>query len=248
MEEHKDPMLYFAHAYDTDVVAQLSANVIPELTSLYKLEDGAITMENICTALHKIGIHTVISDEHSKFLAAREAAEIIQSSASDKTVILTNSTAVMHFVDRYFPLMKEKINMYNSAQTIFGKIAKEMGTQNALKTVNITCVNEAGAEAEETHNVDYVLNARELYRIFLRTGGAPARKRPTELDQKWEDEAFPYPELLGEKDWNLSSEPEELTITVNGQTRNCAVAHNLGQVRKLLQGDWQNYNVIRLMA
>lgn len=248
MAEHKDPLLYFTHAYDTDVVAQLSADVIPELTALYKLEDGTITLENICTALHKIGIHTVISDEHAKLLAAQKAAEIIQSNVGDEPVILTNSTAVVHFIDKYFPLMKEKIRTYDSAQTIFGEIAKEMKVQNTLKTVNITSVNEAGAEAEETHNVDYVLNARELYRTFLRTGGAPAKKRPTELDQKWDEDAFPYPELLGEKDWNLDPEPEELEITINGKTCICAVAHNLGQVRKLLEGDWQNYDVIRLMA
>lgn len=248
MKEHKDPLLFYTHGYDTDVVAQLSADVIDELTSLYKVEDGAVTMENICTALHKIGVHTVISDEHAKFLAAQRAAEIIQDNIGNGPVIVTNSNAVAHFIDKYFPMMKEKVKTYDSAQTVFGEIAKTMDVKKAIKTVNITSVKEAGVEAEETHNVDYAINARELYRIFLRTGGAPARKRPSALDRTWDDGAFPYPELLGEKEWNFDSEPEKLEITVDGKPYSCAVAHNLGQVRNLLEGDWKNYDVVRLMA
>lgn len=123
-----------------------------------------------------------------------------------------------------------------------------MDVKKAIKTVNITSLKEAGLEAEETHNVDYAINARELYRIFLRTGGAPARKRPSALDLTWDDGAFLYPELLGEKEWNFDSEPEKLEITVDGQPCSCAVAHNLDQVRNLLEGDWKNYDVVRLMA
>ena len=96
--------------------------------------------------------------------------------------------------------------------------------------------------------MDYVLNARELYRIFLRTGGAPAKRKPAEFDRQWKDEAIPYPALLGDKAWNLEPNPEETAILVGGKPYKCAVAHNLGQVRKLLEGDYKKYDVVRLMA
>ena len=157
----------------------------------------------------------------------------------------------MNFVDRYFADMKDKIDVYESAQTVFGRAA---GTDNAfgfdktVKTVNISKVKELGAEAEEKGNVDYVWNARELYRVFLRTGGAPHRKGSTAFDALGNEDAMPYPELLGDKEWELTPDYEETAILVDGKPYKCAVAHNLGQVRKLLEGDYRNYAVIRLMA
>ena len=248
MKEHKDEVLYMAHSYDVDVAAQLSADVIPELTALYKEQSGAITVERVCAALHKVGIKTVVSDEHAKYLAAKQAAEIIEKDIGAGPLILTNSPAVMNFVNQYFPKMLKQVYTYDSAQAAFSKAAAELAAEKPLKTVNITAVKEAGAEAKETGSVDYVLNARELYRIFLRTGGAPAKRKPAEFDRQWKDEAIPYPALLGDKAWNLEPEPEETAILVDGKPYKCAVAHNLGQVRKLLEGDYKKYDVVRLMA
>ena len=42
----------------------------------------------------------------------------------------------------------------------------------------------AGAEGAEAGCIDYFINARELYRIFLRTGGRPAVKRPAKQRKK----------------------------------------------------------------
>ena len=55
MEEHKDELLYMTHSYDVKTAAQVSETIIPELTALYKVPSGAITMEHICSALQKIG-------------------------------------------------------------------------------------------------------------------------------------------------------------------------------------------------
>ena len=248
MKEHKDEVLYMAHSYDVDVAAQLSPDVLPELTALYKAGAGEITMERVCAALHKIGIKTVISDGHAKSLAAKQAAEIIEKNVDAGPVILTNSPAVRNFVDRYFPQMKEAIHTYDSAQTVFSRIAPELAGDKPLRTVHVTAVKESGAEARETGSVDYVLNARELYRIFLRTGGAPARRNPAAFDRQWEDGEIPYPALLGDRPWNLEAEAEETAILVDGKPRKCALARNLGQVRKLLEGDYKKYDVVRLMA
>ena len=109
-------------------------------------------------------------------------------------------------------------------------------------------MKEAGAEGKETGNADYVINARELYRIFLRSGGAPHRKDPQSFDKTWNDGALPYENFLGRKEWNLGADPEEVAVVVDGKPYKCAVAHNLGQVRKLLEGGYKNYDVVRLMA
>ena len=248
MEEHKDEVLYMAHSYDTDVAAQLSDDVLPELDKLYKLEEGTIRIGQVVTALHKIGIRTVVSDEHAGYLSAMQAAELIEKKADKEPLIMTDSHAVMNFVDRYFPGIKDKISKYDSAQAVFGKMADELKAEKPLKIVNITAVKERGAEAQETGNADYVLNGRELYRIFMRSGGAPARKTDAAFDKTWKDGKMPFKELLGNKEWNLESEYEELAIMVNGKPYKCALAHNLGQVRKLLEGDYKKYDVVRLMA
>ena len=252
MKEHKDEVLYMTHSYDVNTVCQVSENVVSELTKLYGLDDGAISMEQICTALHKIGFDRVVTDEYSKNESARQAAEILENMIGKTPLILTSSKAVKNFVDEYFPDMKDKISFYDSAQTIFGRTIRESGAFNfdkPVKTVNITNLKEMGAEAEETGNVDYVWNARELYRVFLRTGGAPQRKSETGFDTLASDDVpAVYPELLGDKEWVLTSEYEETSINVNGSDYRCAIAHNLGQVRKLLEGDYKNFDVIRLLA
>ena len=69
-----------------------------------------------------------------------------------------------------------------------------------------------------------------------------------DFDETFEKEVLPYKELLRSKPWNLMSEPEEVAVMIDGAPKKCAVAHNLGQVRKLLEGDYKNYDVIRLMA
>lgn len=248
MQEHKDEVLYMAHSYDYDTAVQLSQDVIPELTDLYKVKEGEITMTKLVGAMHKLGFNNVISNEHAEFLAAEEAAKIIDENVGKEPVLLTNSFAVQNFVDRYFPDMKDKIHVYASTQDKFGEYAKTVETGRPLKSINVTAVKEAGAEAKETGNVDYVLNARELYRIFLRTGGAPHMRYAEDFDETFAKEVLPYKELLRAKPWNLMSEPEEIAVMIDGAPKKCAVAHNLGQVRKLLEGDYKNYDVIRLMA
>ena len=248
MKEHKDEMLYMAHSYDIDVVAQVSADVIPALAGLYKVRESDIKPENVVAALHKVGISKVVSDHHARITAAKQAAEIIEKKIGHDPVIITDSSAVMHFVERYYSEMKSQIDTYDSIQTAFCKESKQLAEDKPLKVVNITNIKEAGAEARETGNADYVINARELYRIFLRTGGAPAKRTPHEFDHTWEDGEMPYSDFLGSTGWNLGSDPEVVEINVKGKTYTGAVAHNLGQVRKLLDGEYQKYDAVKLMA
>ena len=145
MQEHKDEMLYMAHSYDVDVAAQVSSDIIPELTKLYKLEEGQISMNQVISALHKIGIKTVVTDDHAEFLSAKQAEEIINKNIGKKPVIITDSNAVMNFVDRYFANMKGMTDRYDSAEGVFAKTAGDLAGDKPLKTVNIRKRSPVGA-------------------------------------------------------------------------------------------------------
>ena len=83
------------------------------------------------------------------------STEISEKKVGKEPVIITNSHAVMNFVDRYFADMKDKIDVYESAQTVFGRAAGKanaLGLDKPVKTVNISKVKELGAEAEECGN------------------------------------------------------------------------------------------------
>ena len=172
-------------------------------------------------------------------------------------VIVTSSPAVINFVGKYFPQLRDRIDIYENAQQIFGRSVREREADEPWKTVNITNARELAAEAAETGDVDYVVNARELYRMFLRTGGAPAMRQPEPVDHL----TAPYPAamgsgktgsagadldgLLGPSSWNLNSMPEEAEVLISGRPYPCAIAHNLGQARRLLSNP-ADYAIIRL--
>lgn len=48
--------------------------------------------------------------------------------------------------------------------------------------MNFSRQNANAAEAEDTGLVDYFANPRELFRIIERTGGAPYRREPAEVE------------------------------------------------------------------
>ncbi|WP_455541866.1 [Fe-Fe] hydrogenase large subunit C-terminal domain-containing protein [Intestinibacter sp.] len=247
MKEHKDEVIYTAHSYEVDTVVQVSKDIIPEITSLYNVNPGDITMKHICSALHKIGFDKIITDKKSMYLSSVQGLKIIKENMGDKHVIITSSDAVVRFVNQNFPHMIEHINIYENSQRIFGKYVKSIRGENQIKSINITSVKEMAVQATDTKDVDYVINARELYRIFLRTGGAPAMRKPISFDDDCIDEVI-YPSLLGKKEWTLQGEIESFELEIEGSIRKCAVAHNLGQVRTLLDGEWKNYDIISLMA
>ena len=209
MEEHMDEVLLEAHSYHVETIVQLSDNVIPELARLYKVDESELTGEKICAALHRNGFKKVISDEYAKAVAAAQAAKLIDENIGKGTVILTNSNSVKNFIDQFFADMKDKVLTYDSTQTVFAQLAKELADKKPVTTVHINSIKEFGAEAKERSNVDYVLNARELYRLFIRSGGAPAKRPPEAFDRTWDDAEVAYEELLADRKWNLSREIEE---------------------------------------
>lgn len=239
MKEHIDEIIYCNHEYSTKTLVQVSTNVLSEIRKLYKTkEDSDITMNHMCAAFRKLMWNHVITDDYAKSRSNQLMVSAIEQGG--KGVMVTNSRAVRNFVENKFPDLADKIQYVPSPQEILGteiaaQFAKEDGIpREKLKVTYVTNVKELGAECEETQEVDFTVNARETYRMFLRTGGAPARREPCEFDFAGEIVTTPYDRLF-EQNWNLEQEPEEILLEVEGRTLHCAVAHNLGQCRVLLE-------------
>jgi len=242
MQERKDELVYAAHHYGVTTMAQLSPNILPELESLFKMPEGSLKLERVAAGLKKIGFDYVVSDEEARALAAAEAAVPLKAglNAADGPVILTNSFAAKNFIARYFPELKAKTVVYPSEQCIFGQYGKGAFASSKkleparLRTAVVNNDNENGAEARETGCVDFSLNARELYRIFMRTGCNMKTLHDVELDALGAGADTPSA-LFDRVEWNLEKKPEVRTVELDGKSITAAIAHNLGQARALLE-------------
>lgn len=178
MQEHKDELIYAGHQYGLTTVAQLSENILPELEDLFKMPAGTLTLERVAAGLKKIGIDYVVSDREAWALSASEGTAALKAKLSKTSgpVVLTSSFASRNFVDRYFSDLAEAMVVYPPAQQVFGRYVKgEFAAAHKLdaskiRTIVVNSDHENGAEAHETGSVDFSINARELYRIFMRTG------------------------------------------------------------------------------
>lgn len=236
MKEHKDAIVFNTHKWDVTTVTQLDGNVAEQLEELYKLDAGSISVKQVISALRKIGVDYVVTDEYAKGRAFEKVMRALRG--SNYPAAVTTSFAVRNFVDRYYPELKDQILFCDSPQVIFSDtarttFAREHGIDPAhLKTINVTMSNEDCAEAKEVSCVDYALNARELYRIFIRTGGAPHMKKDSEPDVMGQAAAVPLPKDVCFMD---RSGAEVFELSINGKTKKVAYAKNLGQTREMLE-------------
>ena len=147
-----------------------------------------------------------------------------------------------------FPQLKDSFAFYDSMQTLFGQ--KLRAEHPDWKLVNVSRHNGFAAEAADTGLVDYFVNTRELYRIIERTGGAPHRRLPAEVENiaDYEKETR-YADLLDCEGWKLTGEPEEISFKKKGGRKvyKAAVCHNLAQAAKVLEAP-EKYDVIRIMG
>ncbi len=251
MEEHIDDMLATAHAYGVKTVGMVSSTVLPELEKLNKMEPGALDIHKVIASMKKEGVDCVLSEEQVIDQNQAAAEEIIEKAQGQ--VILSNSFAVKNFVREFFPQLEGKVAFYPSLQETFsqmakGQLAAQLGWEpEAVKTVVFTGNNENGAEAQELGTADFSLNAREIYRTFLRTGVDLRRIRPVDALKLTQDREYLYSAVTGPVAFNYEQEPE--VLRVGG--KKIAIAHNLGQCRKLLEevaAGASAYDVIRLCA
>lgn len=243
MQEHKDEIVYFAHQYGTQTVALLCPDLIEPLKKLY---GESFSFEQVAAALKKFGVDHVFDGRGADALSRAKAAALLDERLGKGPLLLTDSYAAKVFLEARFPEQRDRFTFYDSPLRCFSDFAREQFPD--AKLLYVSAENSAGAEAAETGAVDYFVNPRELYRILLRTGGAPTRRRPVQTE-KLPSVSVPasFASLLAEKAWSLTEGPEEITVEHAGKPFCALICRDLGQARETLeQGD--TYDVIRILA
>ena len=243
LREHKDEIVYHAHEKHTTTAAMLCGCALRELTKLYG-ED--FTYEQLAAAVKKFGVDHVYSPGWAKAQSLAQAADILDARLGKGTVIMTDSFAAKTFLETKYPGQKDAFAFYDSMQTVFGRYMRE--NHPDWKLMNFSRQNANAAEAADTGLVDYFANPRELFRILERTGGAPHRRLPAEVEDvaPYEQEQR-YAELLNRAGWQLTGEAEEFTFKKGRKTYRAAVCHNLAQAAKVLERA-EEFDVIRVMG
>ena len=178
---------------------------------------------------------------HSAEAAAQAQAEALleEKLAGGKSVILTDSFAAKAFLEEVFPDKKDSFLFYDSSLAVFGKAG-----ENFDKRFAFGAVGGDAAECEKTACVDLAVNPRELARIMIRTGAEPNPGRTADFESLDLPKASgKYAKLLDKAAWNMDREPEAFEL----DGLKCALCHNLGQARRLLQGT-EAFHVIRVIA
>lgn len=254
--EHIDALLYHTHKYDVTTVAQISPNVLPKLAELFHLDTPEADIRAVAAGLRKIGVDYVVSDGFALAKAQEAAKKKLEDANGAKGVILTNSYAAEKFVRQNFKELENDLIVYPSVQGMFGEYVKTVFAREKnldvenIRTISITADNENAAEAAEKNSVDFSLNARELYRMFLRTGVNLKKIPHTELDSLGDAK----PEMEGAfapVQWQTHPRLKLEEAELAGKAVQVAVASNLGQSGELLarheEGE-SEYPVIRIQA
>lgn len=258
-KEHIDEFLFYTHKYETKTVAQVSENVLEELAVLFNMSEKKADIRLVAAGLHKVGVDYVVS-ERETLLAVHKLGQSALEKVSKqnlKTIIVTNSPAANKFLIKNYPQLAKEVVYYPSTQQYFGtyfrdSFAKEKGINSKnMKLLSITNDNENASEAVETGSVNYVMNAKEIYRMFLRTGVDLKKRRPEELDKIQENEAMEIDGFWSANIWTLKGEIKEFTVQINRETVPAASANTLGGSRELLQQIQEgnsSYKVVRINA
>ena len=96
----------------------------------------------------------------------------------------------------------------------------------------------------ESGCADFAINARELYRIMVRTGAEPNPQRVFAPDAvEYEAPSGKYGRVLERVEWNRDADAERFEVKVGRKTYQCAVCHNPAQLKQVLDAD-----IVRVIA
>ena len=215
------------------------------------MEPGTLDIHRVIAGMKKIGIDCMISEEQVVNANQELAEKLIQT--SKKTAVISNSFAVKNFVEEFYPHLAHQISYYPSVQETFdsmvrGEVAGQFGWDvNTIKTVVFTDNNENGAEAQEKNTANYSMNSREIYRTFQRTGVDLRRIHSKDPLKFGMEKEYVFTDVTGPVAFNYEKEIQVLKVA----GKKVAIAHNLGQCRKLLEELESGscpYDIIRLCA
>jgi hypothetical protein len=218
------------------------AALIPEIERVWPREHAPVTIEQIAGGLKKLGFTTVVSAQDAKDAARAEAEKLLDKRLKKGSVILADTLAAKKLLERDYADYADRFVFAPSAASIFGAYAKE--TLGADKTAVFGAIGPEASEVYETGCADFAINARELYRIMIRTGSEPNEKRaftPEALPH--EASTGKYGRLLEDAKWNMDSAAETFEIQVGRKTLKCAICHNPAQLKQVLDAD-----IVRVIA
>ena len=242
VKERKDELLDVTHTYGVNSVAMADAALIPEIERIWPHEHAPITIEQIAGGLKKLGFTTVVSAEDAKDAARAEAEKLLDQQLKKGSAILADTLAAKKLLERDYAEYADRFVFAPSAASVFGAYAKE--TLGADKTAVFGAIGPEASEVYETACADFAINARELYRIMIRTGSEPNPGRtltPEALPH--EASTGKYGRLLEDAAWNLEKDAEIFEIKVGRKTLKCAVCHNPAQLKTVLDAD-----IVRVIA
>lgn len=246
MAEHKDEEIYFAHQYGTETAALVCSCVVKPLEKLFKVPEGSFKYEQVLDGLKKIGIDHVYDPSFAMNISNDQAADMLDERLGKGCLILTRDYAAKNYLTKNFPELAGHFAFHDSLQQVFGRYMRE--NRPGVKLYNIHTQNAYGAEAVETGNCDCFINARELYRIFLRTGVDPAKRVGTKPEKLMDyTRCERYGELLHSGGWSLNGEAEELCFTANGREYKALICRNLSQVRGAVER-MDEFDVIKVVG
>ncbi len=242
MREHKDEIVYYAHQPGIKTAALLCSDVTEQLKELYGVD---FSDEQVAAALKKIGIDHVFDGRYAEAISRAAAKELIDRHLGNELLILTNDYSVKTFFRNRYPHLEGNFAFYDSPQKVYAdEIRPEMPY---AKLIMISAVNSDGAETIDGGAADYFVNPRELFRIFLRTGGAPHRRIPVAMEGLKETRlSAEYANLLGEKKRDAAGGPEEVVITKDGKEYKGLICFNLKQATAAVDHP-EGYDVIRVV-
>ena len=262
-KEHIEELLYFTHDYDTTTVVQLCDDIVPQLAELFGMEAAEVELSRIASGLKKVGVDYVLFENRAKSLSLQEGERQLAAklASSNMPVILTDSRSAATFVRNKFADLDGQLVVYPTSQQTFGSYIRETFIpQHQLEPDNVRIISisdntERAPEALQTQSVDFCLNARQLYRLFMRTG--------VDIRQKYQDSNLlnlvnieetadipAHSNVLPTVSWSLDQIPLFSDVEFDGKKLSVVTATNLGQLVPLLEKVKQNaseYDVIRIV-
>lgn len=260
MKEHKDQMIYYAHKCGVTTAAFVASNVLNKIAQLFNMEADEVNVELIVAGLRKIGIDYVFTDDVLNIVSVKCGEEALKKAVEEgkDNIIITNSYASQKFVKQKFENQVSNMVTYDSKQLSFSKHVKHLLEESKklnakdIRIISITEGGENAAEANDNGSVDFVISARELYRIFIRTGVDLRQINPSNPDLVENSlEAGDLQEFFKSVKWTMDQEIRETEIMVNGSIMKAAITTNLGQAKRLLEEVDKGssaYKIIRINA
>ena len=242
VKEHKDELLDVTHTYGAKSVAMADAALIPELERIWPRRQVPVTLEQIVGALKKLGFKAVLNADDMRALAAAETEKRLDARLKKGPAIVADSLAAKKLLERDYADFADRFVFMPSAAAVFGIFAKD--ALGADKTAVVTPVGPEASEVYESGCADFAINARELYRIMVRTGAEPNPQRAFAPDAvEYDAPSGKYSKVLEHVEWNRDADPERFEIKVGRKTYQCAVCHNPAQLKAALDAD-----IVRVIA